>query len=262
MEYSKEFYELVELLKQTKDESLKFIGTGNPSAKILIIGQEVALNKSDSDFDFHYGLHQENAKLWSECIRQQQDYDDIEIWGRDCKNYVKEDFSPLYPYKGDQKIHKSLKNGGTSKTWLSYQKLLSFIYPNVLSDTEVDFHKYSFISEMSSIPFPKSPAKNKETAESIKIRTENLFTQDFFRQFTVIIVASGNYVAERMYGIDLQTIFNQEYVEIELSEKTRSEWINIHKSNGRLLLHCRQLSFCSDDILHRLADRIRQHLKL
>lgn len=261
MEYSKDFIELVNSLNDTTNANLKFIGTGNPNAKIIIIGQEVALDPSKEGFDFHYGLHQDNVNLWNDCIYKQKGYDDIEVWGRGCNNYIRDDFSPLYPYYGDQKLHKSVKNGGTSKTWKCYQKLLSLVYPGQLSETEVDFHKFTFISEMSSIPFPKSPAKNPVTAESIHTRITNLFSHEYFKQFPVIIVASGNYVSERMYDIDLQGTFDQRFIKIDSSASIKSEWINIHENNGRLLLHCRQLSYCSGALIMRLANLIKEHLE-
>ena len=262
MEYSKSFCDLINSFKEKNDENLKFIGTGNPSAKILIIGKEAALSEKTEGFNFHYGLHQENTLLWTKCIDQNQDFDDIKVWGRNSKKYIKEDFSPLYPYKHDQKIHRLPQNGGTSKTWKCYQKLISLVYPGILSEEEVDFHKYAFISELSSKPFPKSPAKNEATENSIRIRTTELFTHDFFQQFPVIILAAGNYVSKRMYDIDLQALFNQTYVNEEPSEKDPSEWIRIYKSGNRLLLYCKQLSRCSNDLLKRLAKIIREHINL
>ena len=261
MEYSKEFIGLVNSLSNTDNANLKFIGTGNPNANILIIGQEVALDRLKDGFEFHYGLRQDNVALWKDCINKHKGYEDIEVWGRSCNNYMREDFSPLFPYYGDQKLHKSTKNGGTSKTWKCYQKLLSLVYPWQLSDTEADFHKFAFISEMSSIPFPKSPAKNPVTAESIRTRTTELFSHEYFKQFPVIVVASGNYVSEKMYGIDLQGTFNQRFIKTEPSPTIKSEWINIHENNGRLLLHCRQLSYCSDDLIMRLAGIIKGRLE-
>ncbi len=258
MKYPIQFISLVEKYKDTRDDSLKFIGTGNPCAKILIIGQEVALDLSKEEGRFHYGLHQKNIKLWSEAIDRQLDFDQVQEWGRGSKDYKEEDFSPLYPYKGDQKIHRNPKDGGTSKTWECYQKLLSYIYPDQLSDEEIDFHKYAFITEMSSEPSAKSPSKNEKTAKSIRARTEQLFSEEFFQQFPVVIVASGNYVSPKMYDIDLQRIFHQKYVTSDLSKEHKNEWIHIHRANGRLLLHCRQLSFCSNELLCRLADCIKK----
>ncbi len=262
MKYPIQFISLVEKYKDTHDDSLKFIGTGNPCAKILIIGQEVALDLSKEEGRFHYGLHQKNVRLWSEAIDRQLDFDQVQKWGRGSKDYREEDFSPLCPYYGDQKIHKNPKNGGTSKTWKCYQKLLSYIYPDHLSNVEIDFHKYAFITEMSSIPYVKSPSKNGKTAESIQTRTTHLFSEDFFQQFPVIIVASGNYVSPNMYDIDLQSIFHQKFVSLDSdpSQKPKGEWINIHRTNGRLLLHCRQLSFCSNNLLERLAALIKEEV--
>ena len=65
---------------------------------------------------------------------------------------------------------------------------------------------------MSSKPFPKSPERNVITAKSIKVRTSELLSHEFFTQFPVVIVASGNYVSEKMYGIDLESTFNQMFI--------------------------------------------------
>lgn len=260
--YPRTFRELVNSIINTDKDDFKFIGTGNPAAKILIVGKEVALDPMTSESDkFHYGLYQANNILWDKCIERNQDFDDVPVWGRGNKNYIPEDFSPLYPYKGDQKIHKSVKNGGSSTTWKRYQKLLTYVYPNLLSCNEIDFHKYAFITEMSCRAFPKSPAKNPQTAQSIQTRISGLLSHEFFTQFPVVIVAAGNYVSKKMYGIDLESTFNQKFMRTEQSVTHRSEWINVHKSDDRLLLHCRQLASCSDDLLIRLSNHIKEHLK-
>ena len=58
MEYSKSFCDLVNsFFKEKNDENLKFIGTGNPSAKILIIGKEAALSEKNLSIDFNKFRH-------------------------------------------------------------------------------------------------------------------------------------------------------------------------------------------------------------
>lgn len=107
--YSQDF---IELVKAAKDINF-YIGTGNPQAKILIIGKEAAINKLDNKGKLQYTREFEN---------------NISDWERDKEknpsqiaNWDLTNYSPLYPYKGQQFKVDQNENGGTSRTWYNYQ---------------------------------------------------------------------------------------------------------------------------------------------
>lgn len=114
------FRNLIDNLSQHDvSDEFKFIGTGNPLAKILIIGKEVAIDK-DKNPDVYKKEILNNFNDWNNLV----DFNLDTIKDKDWYNY-----SPLYPYKGQEFkiINKENNNAGTSRTWYNYQKILNFI---------------------------------------------------------------------------------------------------------------------------------------
>lgn len=110
--YKQVFLDLVDKeLSSNKNDAEKYIGTGNPNAKILFVGKE----RSYSDVQGY-------AQWWKNIITQKQE-------------------SP-FPY---HKVHIPKKAG---HTWRKYQSLYEYIYPehtdkhfeNVIFTTEVNIN--------------------------------------------------------------------------------------------------------------------------
>ena len=120
MEYRKEFIALINSLKNEDDKNLRFVGLGNPNSKILIISKECSFDLGKEQDRFFYKLeNQDNLQQWIYNIENPIDQDALPCWESNPDLY-----NPLFPFKGQlNKINRN-NNGGTSQTWLQYQKLV------------------------------------------------------------------------------------------------------------------------------------------
>ena len=164
------------LLEQLKNissvnEEYKYIGTGNPEAKILIIGKETSIY-ADADDQKKWEITN-NFDDWKRIISNEMS--DVEK--RNDVNY-----SPSYPYKGQQlriRNRRTGDNGGTSSTWYNYQKLYNLIYGKI-NNQNIDFHEGTFITEVNSSPSLKTKDAD---ITSIGFRKDILLKSDFFQNF-------------------------------------------------------------------------------
>lgn len=245
MEYRKEFIELIDSLKHEDDKNLRFVGLGNPNSKILIISKECSFNLNKEQERLLFKLeNQDNLLQWIYNIENGIDLETLPCWENNPDLY-----NPLFPFKGQLNKTNRNNNGGTSPTWVQYQKLLDRILQKNKPE-KIDFHEYAFITELSDVPMLRS-RKSEETKESIKIRCQKLFSHNFFRTFPVVVVACGHYV--RDYKINLEETFDQNYLRIDED----GEWINVHSNGDRILLHTRHLSMCSNKLIERIAGYIK-----
>lgn len=120
MEYLETFKKMV------KTHQGKFIGYGNPNAKILIIVPKI----DDKRLAVYNGS---NAEQWLANIKNQTDFNDVKDFFVDGKQVGNEStFNPLHPFKGQRDIvFKKARNGtancvdGTCCSWHFIQYLLS-----------------------------------------------------------------------------------------------------------------------------------------
>lgn len=136
MEYSVDFENMV------KSHQDKFIGYGNPNAKILIVVPKI----DDERLDIYNG---KNAKQWLDNIENHTDFDNVEDFFVDGKQIGNEStFNPLYPFKGQRDVLRKSKDGtiicndGTSLSWHRYQDLFSDLQWEVTD--RIDFFKCTF----------------------------------------------------------------------------------------------------------------------
>ena len=136
MEYSVDFENMV------KSHQDKFIGYGNPNAKILIVVPKI----DDERLDTYNG---KNAKQWLDNIENHTDFDNVEDFFVDGKQIGNEStFNPLYPFKGQRDVLRKSKDGtiicndGTSLSWHRYQDLFSDLQWEVTD--RIDFFKCTF----------------------------------------------------------------------------------------------------------------------
>lgn len=251
------------LIENTKEE---FIGYGNPGAEILIIGKECAIDpENDKDGIYELSITR-NREQWRSIINNPETLspDNILSWFSPCSK--EEKFSPLFPFKGQlftirrKDRNGNISNKGTSATWYKYQKLTDKINDNSskAKDNEIDFLEHCFITEFSAVCSPYS-RKSSKVAQSIKDRTENLLNHPFFTSFPIIIVACGPYID--LYKINLQELFDIEWDKQTIRiEGTRSNWYNLHKGKGKILIHTNQLSMnISDKLLVQIANECRSY---
>ena len=136
MEYSEDFKNMVNAHQG------KFIGYGNPNAKILIIVPKMDDERLDA-------YNANNSEQWLANIENQTDFDDVEDFFVDDKQIGTEStFNPLYPFKGQRDILRKSKDGivlcndGTSLSWHRIQYFLDEMQWDITD--KIDFFKYAF----------------------------------------------------------------------------------------------------------------------
>ena len=136
MEYSVVFKNMV------KAHQGKFIGYGNPNAKILIVVPKI----DDERLDTYNG---KNAKQWLDNIENYTDFDNVEDFFVDGQQVGDEStFNPLYPFKGQRYLLRKSNDGtiicndGACLSWHRYQDLFSDLQWDVTD--RIDFFKYTF----------------------------------------------------------------------------------------------------------------------
>lgn len=259
MNYSEEFKKLVS--KSDPNNNNDYIGTGNPNAKILIVGKECAIN-SEIEKNQLKGEVEENIIKWINNIKNPNTI--IENWNGDSNN-----INPLFPYKGQKfNIYNEKRNsgkGGTSSTWYYYQKLYNKIKETTQNlHTEINFHDDVFITELNANPSNYSKDQNKEIRKnSIKERSNIFFKSDFIQNFPIVILATSHYTRE--HNIDICKLFDVDFIGItNLIDENTQQWYNIHinKEKTKLLIHTKQLSMnISDKLLDKIANEIKLFAK-
>ena len=235
-----------------------YLGLGNPSAKILLIGKETSNDKIGFD-----EMSQINLQSWNEIISNGKSSDDVRFL---------ED-NALFPWKGQKyTIRREKKDGtisgesGTSTTWYYYQFLIDLIYNKAPKDKKdlIDFHEFCFQSEMNQLNAKQSnniPKGDLLRIKSIKER-EKLFTLNFFRNFEVIVLASGHY--HKDFDFDIQKTFGVKWTG-KTSVLSKGNWYNLHYDNlekpKRILIHTRQFStLITKELIEAIANECREFI--
>lgn len=179
MEYSEDFKNMV------KAHQGKFIGYGNPYAKILIIVPKMDDERLDA-------YNANNSEQWLANIENQTDFGDVEDFFVDGKQIGNEStFNPMYPFKGQRDILRKSKDGtvvcndGTSLSWHRIQYFLGEMQWDITD--KIEFFKYAFYT----------------------LFDEELLKDPFFQQFRYIIYTFLNEKEfARQNPVDL---FNMKY---------------------------------------------------
>lgn len=227
-----------------------YIGSGNPNSQILIVGKEVAT-------DIEEGIHKEleqinletfnnNCTSWIQNIKSLVMPTDIPDWSSDSKEN-----NPIHAFKGVE-----IKKEG--HTWRKYQKLNNFIFEKETQNV-INFQDDFFITEMSILP-SKTTAKAQKKAdflEKLSLRKETFFRSEFIQDFSVVILACGNYII----GSEICDIFNVHFVE-EKGTGRQKFWIHSNSEKTKLVIHTRQLSAdVSDELLRGISNDVKFFLK-
>ena len=282
-----EFYHLYpslfqDLLNQDY-ETDSYIGQGNPSSEILIIGKECAGIGQNYEFV-------NNAKIWKTVSPE-----NIENWFD--ANWDWKKYHPRQPFKGqllikDNKINNIEDNNrGTSVTWMAYQYFVNLLLPEdiqVYPRQHLNFYEYCFLTELSSNCMITSK-KNPKTKKSIEQRLSptGILTHPFFKQFPVVILGVYRYIDwyKEIPIIQILSSGTMNYKGIivsqtEYDEKSKDklplyranndfkkgEFINVHESTDgkRILLHTNHFvdNFTPRSVfyLKEIADLVRPYL--
>lgn len=224
-------WEQFRALLEIKSEEY-FMGFGNPESDTLILGKECA--KID---DYWAPTVFQNRQQWTQYEKGEAIQKCIFM----DREPNREKFSPRFPFKGQvnkwchERGKKKVGLGGTSLTWLRYQRLVDLMAGReepLPKDHELTFLDECFISELSAIPRPFGKLCD-ETRQSIQKRINNLFNQPFFQSFPIVIAACKGYV--NPMRLDMEAIF----------------------PNSKIIL-CNQLSIgVSENMLRDIAEKIK-----
>ena len=259
--YTEKFKQVVQYCK----ENNLFVGYGNPNGKVLVIGKEAAhIGKEETTENLEKKkeeLFQTNVSQWEHILSTNElpNYDgERPIY--DGERPISH--NPLYAYGNQYNSWDKSKKGGTSRTYLNYEKLYEQLFLQGEKLKKINFQKEFFITELSDYP-TKESYKDKEIEALRKQSIEErkpLFALPFFKEFPIVIVAAGHY--PKRYKFDMQQIFDVQWEgkPIKVSEKY---WYNLHfsKDNKRILIHTRQLSnSVSDELIAAIANEAKKFL--
>ena len=224
-----------------------YLGTGNPNSKILVVGKEVATdieegkNKSleaQNLIDFN-----NNCRDWQNNVQEKINQDDIPNWKGNKNN-------PLYAFKG-------VKINREGHTWRKYQKLNNFIFDKK-DNKNINFQEDFFITEMSVLPAKttgKAQKKNNFKTE-LQERKETFFNSAFIQDFSIVILACGNYIN----GPEITRIFDVKFIE-EKGKERQKYWVHWNSEKKKLVIHTRQLSAnVSNKLLLGIANEVKKVL--
>lgn len=261
MKYSKEFEDAVNF---AKDQNL-FLGYGNPNGKILMIGKEHYFNhnhKQDTK-EFYQEIinsrnedNRKNIHSWETNIKENYEFN----WNIKIESYL-DNSNALTAWWNQKNKQDKNGNGGTSNTYLHYQKIYQNVFLNSNTQSNINFQREIFTTELNDVPSGRSYnllELKKMRTESIEKR-KDLFRKHFFRTFPVVIIASGHY--PRDYNFDIEDIFKVKF--FEETKIVGKSWYNLHYSSDgkRMLIHTRQLSTSvSNELITSLSNEIKEFL--
>ena len=218
-----------EFITKCKDEH-QFIGTGNPLAPILSIGQEPSVDVSEKNKTID-----ENIRNISNCFNNG-------------------DIVNLFMQGASKK---------SAPTWTFYQKLVDMIiYKSIREHDILDFGTFVFTTEMNNTVSKTTASANKKSiAERLKLFKESTFIQDF----SVVILACGGYVNNNAPYYQINNMFGVEYDVNDgkhvVNDNNLFRFYTHHdKSGNKLVIHTRQLSQIPDQLVIEIAAQVREHL--
>jgi len=241
-----EFFNTIE---EAKKLNLKYIGTGNPDAKILIIAKEPSFEKTDAQRMYEF---ENNIEFWERDKEKS-------LW--DVPYNPAEMISPLCPFKGQLQKLNNGQNNGTSRTWLNYQKLHNYIFDD-LDDSygRINFHKNFFTTELNSSPSPKT--KDADTS-SIVDRKSFIANSKFFQSFPVIILDGVGYFEISESKNEIEELFGVTFDRNISEEEKQPVWIHQNFVTKKLVLNTYQMSInVSENRLKLMGETIQYFLRL
>lgn len=261
MTYPTEFGELLNSTTET------YIGQGNPNSNILFLGQEPAIEPNREAYPGQYNLEiKGNIIQWKEHFANCIGYASLADY----------QFSPLHPYPKQKfqkryvikRKDKQIKCGeeGTAPTWYKYQSLINRIFQlyadkNPISRNDfLDFHRYSFHSDMSAVG--KSSHYLTNEGNNSVLQRMAMFKSDFFKHFPIVIADVGHFPAIYDKGRAPGKYFYDTFeVECNTPKRyySRGNWYfkNIRQGvTPQLLLHCPHVIYLSNNLLNEMAEEI------
>ncbi|MCD8193754.1 MAG: hypothetical protein LUD74_04245, partial [Tannerellaceae bacterium] len=232
-----------------------YLGTGNPNAQILLVERECMYNYNKPARELG---KEEMIKAEKKIIKQ-----NLSGWKMSMKNNLspegvgnwfmekKVPYSPLFPYKGQKnvplkKIFPEATDEGTNSVWYCYQKLTDHLFYGGEKSEQVNFHAHVFLTKLSQLPcahyYDLLP---KERKASVRKRLRMFMNKPFFRQFRVVIMATGHY-PEGMVG-PIEEAFQVDLERQEIMVGRDSITISYNAGLDQYFIHTRQFGINSSD---------------
>lgn len=232
------------------DPEYKYIGTGNPNSDILFIGKEAAISVESEQYKKEI---LDNLNYWTNL----QNFDIDGMGDRDFNEY-----SPLYPYKGQFLKKDNGKNWGTSTTWMNYQKLINKIF-NKPHNEIINFHEKAFITEVNSTPSKQTVYAD---VESISFRKKHILSSDFIQNFPIVIISGVGYFEASSQLNEVEHIFKVNFTEKKFADnenKKQPYWVHRNVEKTKIVINTYQLSIgISDQLLDAIAMEIQNLMLL
>jgi hypothetical protein len=225
---------------KTCDEHNQYIGQGNPTSNILIVGMEPAIGSGNPKEEIRGNIE----------------------WVKECMNT---DIQKLYCMDLQRTTFKG------NHTWKVYQKLIDFIKEgHSTCGPFLDFGKFAFATEMNNWTGKRKiiTSTNINTFKNVLEERRKLFKDSkFIQSFPVTILACSNYIVNNDEDRQIDNTFDVTYDTygehriISPKGKAYHFWTH-HSSDGkRLVVHTRQLSTdIPTNMIEKLAETINAHL--
>lgn len=235
-------------LLYSEENKQKYIGMGNPNARILIIGREPS-----------YDLNTEEGKLGFEQDQQLNRKNWINLFEG---NPIKGRCNPRRPFPNQKCLKNNGSNDGTSATWTWYQKLIDMIlgreYERPYMLRPIDFHDYCFHTDISAAAAPNLSSTDKQSKKASVIEREALFKHPFFRQFPITILSIGTDVGEYVPLTWCQEVLGFPTSEYEPLQEKPMILLNRDSAGHRILIHTYSLSQPSYEYLDQIRKTVWQ----
>lgn len=212
---------------ETCEKKLEYVGLGNPSANILLIGKEPN-QEGDENKHILKNIH---------------------------------DIKACFENGALPNLYKQAKPHTANHTWNKYQKLINYIFERECKyDGMTDFCTYAFTTEINN-----TVCKTTASAKR-KYRIDTLRESSFIQDFPVIILACSDYIHNIKGDWQINETFNVRF-DLNNGAHTnysKGNWYFTHHSLDRkkLVIHTRQLSQnCDDQLLRKIAEEVRDHLE-
>jgi len=214
-----------------------FIGTGNPNAKVLIIGKESAILDTDVI-----------GKEWYD--RNAQDW----------QNHISNGTGEILEYDVD--VTHPLRKGWGKNTWSKYQQLSKHIFSESEKHYYIDFLKNCFTTEINDAPSKYTATAKKD---GLNIRKQLFKDSAYIQQFPVVVLACSNYITNNGKVREIDEIFRVSYEGDESGKYyyNKSNWFYLHYNADRskLVIHTRQLSAdVKAELLSDMGKIVSDHL--
>lgn len=232
--YSNSFQKFVTNSYNTKT----YIGQGNPNTQILFIGKELSNENLDEN--------KINVEYWKKEIDNQQ---------RKTYDFHNEDLSK--------------KEG---HTWVKYQKLHNYIFPErkPRDKSYFNFQEKIFTTEISTISSKttQKAKSNKNFKKQLQGRKKFFEKSIFIQSFPIVVLACWGYfvnVSSNPSEREIDRTFNVGFKEVCTTHHNGNEYnhyLHFDKSGQKLVIHCRQLSgSIPNSYLEAIGKSIGGHLQ-